>query len=103
MKNNGFVRCIKGMCMLVGVLFLSMPAGARNTHVSVNIGVPVVAAPPPPVVYSAPVVPVATGVSVAPVVVYHFAQPRPYIFHHHAPHGRWVYHGRPYRYPHRHR
>lgn len=101
MKNIGLVRCIKGVCMLAGALFLSMTAEAGNTHLSVNIGVPVVAAPPPPVVYSAPVVPVGAAVSVAPVVVYRFAQPRPLLIHRHVPHVRGGgYHGRSYG-PHR--
>ncbi|WP_147617728.1 hypothetical protein [Oxalobacter paraformigenes] len=56
--------------MAAGLFLVTMAANAGNTYWSVNVGVPVVAAPPPVVVYANPAIPVTAVVHSAPVVVY---------------------------------
>lgn len=76
MKSVKFMKLICAFCAVGGVFF-SVPAEAGGTHWSINIGVPVIAAPPPVAVYSNPVVPVATVVSPAPVMIHPHVVPRP--------------------------
>ena len=97
MKSVKFMKLICAFCAVGGVFF-SVPAEAGGTHWSINIGVPVIAAPPPVAVYSNPVVPVATVVSPAPVMIHPHVVPRPVAVHHPVPPWKGPrYHGNRYR------
>ena len=95
MKSVEILRRVCVLCAAAGAVFLSAPANAGHTHWSINIGVPVVAAPPPVVAYSGPVVPVAAVVSPSPVFVHPHVAPHPVVVHHPVPHweGRPGYRG----------
>ena len=67
MRNFKYFSCLGAFILAAGTLFLPAVANAGNW--SVNIGVPVVvASPPPAVVYNAPGIPVVTVAPPAPVV-----------------------------------
>lgn len=66
MRNTKLLSCLGALVLVAGTFLLPATASAGNW--SVNIGVPVVLAPTPAVIYNAPVVPVATVIQPAPVV-----------------------------------
>ena len=69
MRNTKLFSCLGVMAIVAGTFLLPATASAGNW--SVNIGVPVVLAPAPAVVYSAPPIPVATVVQPVPVIYPH--------------------------------
>lgn len=70
MGNSRLFSLGRAICMATGMLLVSITANAGSTYWSVNVGIPVVASPPPVVVYANPAVPITTFAHPAPVVVY---------------------------------
>ena len=70
MGNTKWFSRLGSVCIATGLFLVTMAADAGNTCWSVNVGVPVIVAPPPAVVHANPAIPVTAVMHSAPVVVY---------------------------------